>query len=83
MSGHNYDREHAFARPQAFQKLDTVDAWHPHVGDDAPKFDAGKRIEELMGGLEYGDVKVGGTKHEIERIPHRLVIVDDIDLSSM
>ena len=36
-----------------------------------------------MSGLEERDVKVGGTEHEIERISHRLVIVDDVDLSPM
>ena len=41
------------------------------------------RIEEIVGGLEQRNLEVGGTKQEIEQIPHRLVVVDDIDLSPM
>ena len=36
-----------------------------------------------MGGVEKRDVKVGGAEQKIQRIPHRVVIVDDIDLSPM
>lgn len=66
-----------------FQKLDAVDAWHADVGNHTSKVDAGNRLEEIMGGLEQRDMEVGGTEQEIQRIPHRVVVVDDIDLSSM
>ena len=68
---------------QAFQKFDAVDAGHADVGDHAAKVDAGKRIEEMLGRLEQRDIEVRGAEQEIERIPHRLVVVDDIDLSPM
>ena len=83
MSRHDHDREQGRAGLQAFQKLDTVDARHADVGDDASKFNVGKGVEEMMSRLEKRDVKVGGAEHEIQRIPHRLVVVDDIDLSPM
>jgi len=83
MSGHDHNREHVAARLQALQQLDAVDAGHADVGNDASKIDGRNRIEELVGGLEQRDMEVRGTEQEIQRIPHRLIVVDDIDLSPM
>ena len=69
-------------RLQPFQKFDAVDAGHADVGDHASKVNAGERIEEMLGRFEQRDIEVCGAEQEVERIPHRLVIIDDIDLSS-
>src|SRR6202022_1925884 len=79
--GHDHDWKCAVARFHAFQKLDSVKPGHAHVGNDAPKSKVREDIEKPHGGFEKRDVEVSGIEQEVERISHRLVVVDDVDLS--
>jgi hypothetical protein len=83
MSCHDQNPKRATACFEAFQKLDTVDTRHAYVRDDATKIRVWKRVEEMMSRLEKRDMKVRGTEQEIEGIPHRVVIVDHINISPM
>ena len=48
-----------------------------------PKSMLGKASRKCCADFEQRDVEIRGAEQEIERIPHRVIVVDDIDLSPM
>ena len=55
---------------------------HAHVGNHASKVKAGQGIEEMLGAVSNSVTsKSAESSRKFERIPHRLVVVDDVDLS--
>ncbi len=81
VAGHDDDGQTPRHRPQPPQQFDAVDAGHAYIGDDAAEGEASEPVEEGLRGIEQGDVEAGSAEQELQRIPHRIVVVDDVNHS--
>jgi hypothetical protein len=61
------------------QQVDTAQARHPHVGDDAGQALERQRIEKRRGGRVTLRLDVGRAQQEGERFAKRFIVVDDMD----
>ena len=80
MAGHHQNREAAASRLHALQQFDAVNAGHPYVRHHATEAERGQVLEKRLRVLEQNHLEAGGIEQEVERIPHRLVVIDHIDL---
>jgi hypothetical protein len=79
MTGDDDDGQGGLHLLDALQKLNAVHVGHATVGDDAARLDLAQAVEEGLGRVIGAHVKVGAPKQELERLPHRLVVVDHMD----
>src|SRR4029077_15060134 len=80
MSGDDHDWKTAIQRFHALEKLDTVDPGHAYVGDHTSKVEVRKHFEKICSAFKQRDLEIGGIEQEAERIAHRRIIIDDVDL---
>jgi aromatic ring-cleaving dioxygenase len=66
---------------QTTQQFDAIDPWHADVGNDAARLDIRYFLQKDLRGVEKPHVKAGGAQQEIEGVPHRRIVIYDIDFS--
>ncbi len=64
---------------QQAQQFRAVQPWHPQIGDDAALQRPGRKGEKRLGTGEALSRQPIHIEQEQQRIPHRVVVIDDID----
>jgi hypothetical protein len=84
MAGHDDDRKlpDAGVSIELAQQFHAVHARHPYIRDHASGLQLRKLVQKNLRGIEQAHAEAGRAEQEIQRVAHRRIVVDDVNLTA-